>query len=376
VLSEALKQSDITNPLDTKRTIATNQYVACLDALVSAPEVDIVLTAEELPRDDGAGRRVANLRALETTTRRAAALGKPVAAFTPFITGATEYGRMVRAQIPSVPVMRDLERTLRVLRALTQSHRVRPECPPASESDVARILRQRAAQLDQPTALNEVESKSLLRAYGIPLPQEYLVGSANEAIEAARRIGFPVVLKGVSSAIAHKSDAGLVRLNVRDDQAVATTYAELMTQAGKLGAALDGILVAQQIAGGIECVLGISRDPEMGPVVMFGLGGIFVELIKDVTFGAPGLDRDEALAMVKATHAGRLLEGFRGSKPGDRDALLDALINLGRLADELPDVIEAIDINPFVVCERGAFALDGLVVLRPAAATSAKPGRD
>jgi acetyltransferase len=296
--------------------------------------------------------------------QRAAALGKPVAAFTPFITGATEYGRMVRAQIPSVPVMRDLERTLRVLRALAQSHRIRPERPQAPESDVARILRQHAAGLERPAALNEVESKSLLRAYGISLPQEYLVGSSTEAIEAAHRIGFPVVLKGVSATIPHKSDAGLVRLNCRDDKAVEASYAELMTQARKLGATLDGVLVAQQITGGIECVLGVSRDPEMGPVVMFGLGGIFVELIKDVSFGAPGLDRDEALAMVKATRAGRLLEGFRGNKPGDLDALLDALVNLGRLAQELPDVIEAVDINPFMVCERGTFALDGLVVLR------------
>jgi acyl-CoA synthetase (NDP forming) len=376
-ISEALKQSDITNPLDTKRTIATNQYTACLDALVNAPEVDIVLTAEELPRDEGAERRVANLRAVEAVAQRAALLGKPVAAFTPFITGATEYGRMVRAQIPSVPVMRDLERTLRVLRALAQSYRIRPKRPQAPESDVARILRQRAAGLERPTALNEVESKSLLRAYGISLPQEYLVGSSTEAIEAAHRIGFPVVLKGVSAAIPHKSDAGLVRLNARDDKAVETSYAELMAQARKLGATLDGILVAQQIAGGIECVLGVSRDPEMGPVVMFGLGGIFVELIKDVSFGAPGLDRDEALAMVKATRAGRLLEGFRGGKPGDGDALLDALVNLGRLAHELPDVIEAIDINPFMVCERGAFALDGLVVLRPPDAVATdSPRRD
>jgi len=221
-----------------------------------------------------------------------------------------------------------------------------------------------------------VESKSLLRAYGIPLPQEYLVGSSSEAIEAAHRIGFPVVLKGVSAAILHKSDAGLVRLNVRDDIAVDASYAGLIAQARKLGATLDGILVVQQIAGGVECVLGVSRDPEMGPVVMFGLGGIFVELIKDVSFGAPGLDREEALAMVKATRAGRLLEGFRGSKPGDRDALLDALVKLGRLAQELPDMIEAIDINPFVVCERGAFALDALVVLRPNTATSGRPGGD
>ena len=363
-LSEALKQDDITNPLDTKRTIAASRYVACLDALVNAPEVDIVLAAEELPRDDGAERRVANLRALETMAQRAAALGKPVAAFTPFITSTTEYGRSVRAQIQSVPVMRDVERTLRVMRALGQ-RRVRAERLPAPENDVARILHQRAAGLGKPTALNEVESKSLLRAYDIPLPQEYLVGSAAEAIDAARRIGFPVVLKGVSAAIPHKSDAGLVRLDCRDDDAVQAACAELTAQAGKLGAVLDGILVAQQITGGTECVLGMSRDSEMGPAVMFGLGGIYVELIKDVSFGAPGLDRDEALAMVKATRAARLLEGFRGSRPGDLAALLEALVNLGRLAQELPDVIEAVDINPFLVCERGAFALDGLVVLRP-----------
>jgi acyl-CoA synthetase (NDP forming) len=363
-LSEALKQADITNPLDTKRTIATSQYVACLDALVNAPEVDIVLTAEELPRDEGAERRVANLRALEPIAQRAASLGKPLAAFTPFITSATEYGRTVRAQIPSVPVMRDIERTLRVMRALAQ-RRVRPERPPAPENDVARILRQRAAGLDKPTALNEVESKSLLRAYDIPLPQEYLVGSPVEAIDAAHRIGFPVVLKGVSAAIPHKSDAGLVRLNCCDDDAVKAAYTELTAQTGRLRAALDGILVAQQISAGTECVLGISRDPEMGPVVMFGLGGILVELIKDVSFGAPGLDRDEALAMVKATRAARLLDGFRSSRPGDLAALLDALVNLGRLAQELADVIEAIDINPFLVRERGTFALDGLVVLRP-----------
>jgi acetyltransferase len=376
-LSQALKQSDITNPLDTKRTISTGQYVACLDALLNAPEVDIVLTAEELPRDDGAARRVANLCAVESVAQRAAALGKPVAAFTPFITGATEYGRMVRAQIPSVPVMRDLERTLRVLRALARSHRIRPERPQAPQSDVARILRQRAADLDKPTALNEVESKSLLRAYGIPLPHEYLVGSSSEAIEAAHRIGFPVVLKGVSAAIPHKSDAGLVRLNGRDAKEVATAYAELTAQATKLGATLDGVLVAQQVAGGIECVLGVSRDPEMGPVVMFGLGGIFVELIRDVSFAAPGLDRDEALAMVKTTRAGSLLGGFRGGRPGDRNAVLDALVNLGRLAHELPDVIQAVDINPFMVCERGAFALDALVVLRPPdAAATAGPSSD
>jgi hypothetical protein len=147
-------------------------------------------------------------------------------------------------------------------------------------------------------------------------------------------------------------------------QAVAT----LTARADALGASLDGMLVAQQITEGVETVLGIKRDVEMGPVVMFGLGGVTVELFKDVSFAPAGLDRERALAMVEETRAARLLDGFRGGKPADKEALCAALVDLGRLACDLGDIVEAIDINPFLVCERGrgGFALDGLVVLRPA----------
>jgi len=369
-LQQALDQTDITNPLDTKRTIAARQYVASFDTLVNAPEVDIVLAAEELPRDDGAERRVANLRSLEEVAQRAVALAKPVAVFTPFISGTTDYGRAVRAQIPHVPVMRDIERTLRIMRALAEagmrpfrSDTGYPSPPP--DSDLVRILRTRAAALTGPTALNEVDSKLLLCAYDIPVPDEAMVATAAEALAVARRIGVPVVLKAVAAAIPHKSDAGLVLLDLGDAAAVESAFAWLEQRCAALGVKRDGILVAQQVTGGTECVLGISRDPEMGPVVMFGLGGVLVELFKDVRFAPAGLDRAEALAMVQATHAGRLIEGFRGGKRGDRDALLDALVNLGRLAQDFGDAIEAVDINPFTVCEHGAFALDALVVLRP-----------
>jgi acetyltransferase len=301
-----------------------------------------------------------------------------VAAFTPFITGVTKYGRAVRAEIPHVPVMRDIERTLRVMRALADAgtRRIRSEAiSEPADGDVARLLRARAAALAEPTALNEVESKLLLRAYGIAAPQECAVQTLAEALDAAHRIGFPVVLKAVSAAIQHKSDAGLVMLSLRDEATVKSAYAQLVERSNALGAKLDGILVAEQVSGGTECVLGVSRDPEMGPVVMFGLGGVWVELLKDVSFAPAGLDREQALTMVKATRAGRLIDGFRGSKPGDRDALVDALVNLGRLARDLHDVIDAIDINPFLVRERGALALDGLVVLRPPAAAARQTER-
>jgi acyl-CoA synthetase (NDP forming) len=365
-LREALGHPDVTNPLDTIRTIPTAKYAACVDALTDAPEVDIVLCAEELPRDDRAERRVANLRALEPAALRAHTLGKAVAVFTPFVTGVTDYGRATREEIPHVPVMRDIERALRVVRALAESRLAEPETrvPPA-DIDLLHELRARAGALDQPTALSEVNSKRVLAAYGIALPKERLVKTVAEAEEVARNIGFPVVLKAVSAVITHKSDAGLVMLNLCDADAVRHGFARLTKRSDALAANLDGILVAQQIVGGTECVLGVSRDPEMGPAVMFGLGGVWVELLKDVSFAPAGLSREQAAAMVRATRASRLLAGYRGGRLGDTNALIDALVNLGRLAMDLGDVLDAIDINPFMVCERGTYALDALVVLRP-----------
>jgi acyl-CoA synthetase (NDP forming) len=125
------------------------------------------------------------------------------------------------------------------------------------------------------------------------------------------------------------------------------------------------MLVAKQVSGGTEVVLGVQRDVEMGPVVMFGMGGVLVELFKDVSFAPATLDRDRAREMVRATRAGAMLDGFRGRKPGDIDALCDALVGLGRLARDLGDAIEAIDVNPLLVREQGVVALDALVVLRP-----------
>jgi acetyltransferase len=376
LLRGMLDQPDIANPLDTKRTIPTAQYVACLDALVNAPEVDIVLVSEELPFEQGVERRIANLRSLDGVARRATAVGKTVAMFTPFLTGTTEYGRTVRADLPHVPILRETERTLRVMHALAEAAD-RPIqsgdffSPPA-DTDVARFWRKRAAEFDRPTALNEVESKLLLRAYGIPMPPERLVQIAAEADAAARDIEFPVVLKAVSTAIAHKSDAGLVILDVADSDAVRQAVSTLTARASALPAPLDGILVAKQMSHGTETVLGIKRDVEMGPAIMFGMGGIWVELFRDVSFAPASLNHDQALAMVRATRVGRLLEGFRGRPPGDIDALCDALVHLAQLACDLSDIVEAIDINPFLVCERGrgGYALDGLVVLRPPARAS------
>jgi hypothetical protein len=127
---------------------------------------------------------------------------------------------------------------------------------------------------------------------------------------------------------------------------------------------LDGMLVGPFVRGGLELVLGLHRDPEMGVVVMAGAGGVLLELTKDVAFCAPPVSRDKARDLLDRTHAGRLLRGYRGSAPRDADAAIDALIGLGRMASNLADVIESVDINPFVALPNGGLALDALIVLR------------
>ena len=373
-LSAILEQPKVSNPLDTIRTIPAKQYAACIDTLVDAPEVDIVLVAEDLPIDNSVDRRLGNLLSIEGISQRAESLGKTVVVFTPLLASPTDYGRSVREQIPHVPMLRGTERALHIVNTLARAaarplHAGAFAVPPA-DTDVVRRWRARAATLDRPTALNEVESKALLTEFGIPLPPERLVQIADEAAAAAQAIGFPVVLKAVSAALPHKSDAGLVFLNLTDADAVRQAAATITARAGSLPATLDGMLVAKQVAGGTEVVLGVQRDVEMGPVVMFGMGGIMVELFKDVRFAPATLDRDQARQMVRATRAGAVLAGFRGHEPGDIGALCDALVNLGRLARDLGDVIEAVDVNPLLVREQGVVALDGLVVLRPPASKS------
>ena len=180
-------------------------------------------------------------------------------------------------------------------------------------------------------------------------------------------------MKAVCAAIPHKSDAGLVLLGLGDEAAARAAAQTIQSRCHALGAELEGWLVAQQVTDGVEMVLGVHRDPEMGPAIMVGMGGVWLELFKDVAFAPPGLSRARALESIGRTRASRLLAGYRGGAARDINALADAMVALGQLAMDLGDVIEAIDINPVSVRAegRGACALDALVVLRPPARESA-----
>jgi len=212
--------------------------------------------------------------------------------------------------------------------------------------------------------LSEHASKKVLGAYGIHSAREELCTSAAGAARAAKSIGDEVVMKVSSAALSHKSDLGLVRLGVSGATNVRQTFDELIDAAtGAAGRdAVDGVLVCEQHTDGVEMVVGVSRDPLFGPVVMVGVGGVFVEILRDVAFRVPPFGRDEAEGMVRELKAFPLLEGARGTKPADLGALVDVIMKVQRLALDLADDVVELDINPLLVKPRGAVALDALVV--------------
>jgi len=368
----ALHDADVSNPFDSKRTITTSEYIGCVSALHDDPGVDLVLIAEEIPRAAGLARKEQNLAALQAYVDSVAT--KPVVAFSPLTLRDSEYMASMRATLPALPWLRDLGKTFRVVGRLT-APRSAPMAAAASRANMSgRIAawRKRAASLSTPTALNEAESKRLLADWGLSLVEEIVVADASAAVEAATKIGFPVVIKAVSAAVPHKSDAGLVLLDIKDTTAARAAAETIATRCAALGAPLEGILVARRMIGGVEMVVGVARDPEMGLALMVGMGGVWLELFKDVAFAPPGLGFDRARQAIDGLRAKLLLDGYRGGGVRDVDALARALVTLGQIAVDLSDIIEAIDVNPIMVLDHGcgAFALDGLVVLRPPTAAS------
>jgi acyl-CoA synthetase (NDP forming) len=214
-------------------------------------------------------------------------------------------------------------------------------------------------------ALSEHQSKRLLATYGITASRDELAADADAAVAAAESIGFPVVMKISSPDLLHKSDLGLVKVGVADAGAVRATFTDFIAKAKAAGGAdvrIEGVLVSEMVSGGVETVVGVSHDPLFGPVVMVGLGGIFIEVLKDVTFRVPPFGNDEAERMLHELQGYPLLKGVRGADPADIPALVDVIMKVQRLAQDLSGEIAELDINPLVVKSHGAVALDALVV--------------
>jgi acetyl-CoA synthetase (ADP-forming) len=221
-----------------------------------------------------------------------------------------------------------------------------------------RILREAAARGQH--ALAEHEAKQILTGYGFPVTREILVASPEEAARAAAEIGYPVVLKASSPEIPHKTDEGLVRLDLRDEAAALEAYDGISTAMRSLR---GGLLVQEMVAGRRELAMGLVRDPDFGPCVMFGLGGILTEILGDVAFRRAPLEPDDARDLMEEIRGRRILEAVRGMPAADRGLLAEMLVGLGRIGLD-HEAVQEIDLNPVILAGARPVVADALIVLR------------
>jgi len=357
--------SDIGNPLDAgfAANVSHEAYMTSVTAMLEDPGVDVLLLEGELPRTEGSARREGYLRAVNELAGRSE---KPIVYVAVTNYGFTDYTRDLRRSLPNVAYLQGSDRGLAALAAGIQywgrkqaGEKPRPVRPTHRREKLFSLL---DAAKDK--VLDELAAKKVLQLYDIPLPREALAKTADEASALASSIGFPVVLKVVSADLPHKSDVGGVVLGVQSAQAAREAFTEIMRRIAALPnrPVVEGLLVAEQVTGGVEVVLGAHRDPEMGPMVLFGSGGLLIELFKDYALAACPMDEEDAEDLIARTKAATLIGPFRGRAALDRAAVVKTLMSLSDLMLDAGDRISSIEINPFMVRQSGGACLDALIV--------------
>jgi acetate---CoA ligase (ADP-forming) len=281
----------------------------------------------------------------------------------------------LRKSLPNIAVMQGMDRAVTAIKSLIDYARLRKEVPDivSSSTASARKVLETTLKNARGAALDEVESKRLLKAYGIPVSQEAIAQSAADAVKIAKKIGFPVVAKVVSPDILHKSDIGGVVLNLNSAAEVKKAFNDITARVKKLKRKprLEGILIAQQVKADLELVVGASLDAEMGPVVLFGTGGVDIELLKDVALAGAPLDAAEAKQLIARTKAGVKIRGYRRKPALHEPSVVKALVGLSNLIADAGSRIASIDVNPFLINPRTGVAVDALIVLNNEAARQA-----
>lgn len=362
----------INNPLDAWGYGKIEEtYEPCLMAASREEKADLIYVTQDVPPgmsprqvDQYAAVARAAVNVFKKSGKPIVMVSNPSVGFHPDISRILKKGK-----IPLLQGTREGLKAAKSLISYASFKRKKKLERKYRESDEA-ILSKTAAYLhsDQPV-LTEYVSKKILNTYGIRCTPEVLCKSVNEAIKAARNIRYPIVMKVISPQIQHKTEAGIIKLNVRDEDEVERAYEELLKNAQTYDpfALIDGILCQRMIEGAVvEAIVGILMDPDFGPSVVFGLGGVMVEILQDRSIGIPPLTHNEALEMIEETKGCKLLAGFRGSPKADIEALTDTLVRVGRLAVDWDDRIEALDINPLLVMPegQGVFAVDALLEVK------------
>jgi acetyltransferase len=366
--------SIVGNPLDAgfAAVVDPSVYMSSIKIMIDDPDTDIVIIDAELPKAPHELRE-RNLRIVNDMAGRAS---KPVVYISAMSIGFTEFTKSLRKSLPNIAVMQGLDRAVGAIKSLIDYAQLRKEVPDiksSSKASARAALEKALRSANGAAALDEVASKKLLRAYGIPVSKEEIAQTPAEAVKIAKKIGFPVVAKVVSADILHKSDIGGVVLNLNSSAEVKKAFNDIAARVKKIKGKpkLEGILIAQQVKADLELVVGASLDAEMGPVVLFGTGGVDIELMKDVALAGAPLDETEAKELIAKTKAGVKMKGYRGKPALHEASAVKALVGLSNLMADAGNRIASIDVNPFLINSKLGVAVDGLIVLNNAAANKA-----
>jgi acetyltransferase len=333
----------------------------CLQVLADDPGIDVVL-AQAFFHDDTGMEVAKDLVEVCQSTR------KPIVLMTHNRDDSEFVSRCIAlVEGAGIPILEDGLQAAEAIAKLAWYHeRARRVSDAGSPPPRIRPGEGVDALIQSPNRLSEFQCKQILSCYGIPVTREGLATSANMAVEKARELGHPVALKIQSGEILHKTEAGGIRLDLASDRDVRAAYDEVLASSKRFSpdAAVEGVLVQEMLKDGVEVIIGTTRDPVFGHVIMFGLGGIFVEALRDVSFRVAPVTRGDAEEMIREIKGYRVLEGMRGKPPADVDAIVEAILRVSQLVTDYADEIEELDINPLVVFPEGAKAVDALVTRR------------
>jgi len=355
--------ANLYNPIDVIGDARSDRYRAALQAVLRDAGVDgvVVLLTPQAMTD------VEDIA--DTVLEIAQAYDKPMV--TSFIGGEVVEPAVRLFQENRIPTYPFPERAVMALGAMEQQRRRLqrpPQCLvnlPVDQERVEEVFAR--ARQEGRLSLGEVEAREVVEAFGLRLPKAMLAHSPDEAVRLAAEIGYPVVMKIASRDILHKSDIGAVKLGLANPTDVRDAYELIDYRARRHNPDADiwGVLVQQMIVGGKEVIIGMSRDPQFGPLLMFGLGGIYVEVMKDVVFRIAPIDRNEARQMVESIRSYPLLKGVRGEPPTDVDAIIDTILRVSQLVTDFPGIVE-LDVNPLIVHEagQGGTVLDARIILQ------------
>jgi acetate---CoA ligase (ADP-forming) len=357
------EEASLANPIDMIASATASSYRIAVDAVLNDPGIDAVIATFVPPlgvRQEDVAEAIVGASA--------AVRDKPVLAVLMGRQGLPQ--GLAELSTVGIPGYRFPESAVRALTSMYRQRRWTARPPGQvrhfdADSRAASSLVENAQQEGR-SKLSEVEVMQVLQAYGVPVAPYRLARTPAEVLAAAESIGYPVVLKAVSPSLIHKSDVGGVRLDLRDAQAVRDAYramlAELPHRARLDPAELQGVLVQKMTKGGTETIVGMTRDPAFGPLLMFGLGGIYVEAVGDVVFRLYPVSDLDAQEMVRSIRGIRLLRGLRGTPPADLDALEELIQRISQLVGEQPAIRE-LDVNPWLAFADGGLAVDGRITI-------------